>query len=292
MSDPQSHHHSQPELGSPSAELIEETERPDPELGHLLIDPSSTHPQASHPRHLSPSSRLLTPTDEQSERTIQAWFPRAEAFTSHLFAPLTYHRRPLLTYLFLTVWILANLLLARQSWYVSQTSQGEPVFLGCTDTFWSKDGECGLDGELCKPFENRSFAFRCPGRCASVKLFNPHVVGGTSLHSSPLVIGHSPYRSDSWICQAGIHAGLISDRRGGCGVVSLVGESGPFLARESNGIGSVGFEPTFPSAFKLVRSVFWESGCEDLWVSVLSLNLFLSLIFVLVIQPPAVSTPL
>ncbi|KAL2151286.1 hypothetical protein VTH82DRAFT_6384, partial [Thermothelomyces myriococcoides] len=94
----------------------------------------------------------------------------------------------------------------------------------CIDTLWKRDNECGLDGVGCKPFSNTSFAFRCPADCASVRLLNPRHIGNQDVNFRPLVIGGgagSPYRGDSFLCGAAIHAGAISDATGGCARATL-----------------------------------------------------------------------
>ena len=103
---------------------------------------------------------------------------------------------------------------------------------------------CGLNGDLCRPFDNSSMAFRCPANCKRVEVVNPHAVGDQEINYRPLVIGgstdkgNSPedtiYRGDSFICGAAIHAGFVSDQIGGCGVVSLIGEQSNFPSIKQN----------------------------------------------------------
>lgn len=123
--------------------------------------------------------------------------------------------------------------------------------LDCTDTFWRRKNECGLNGIDCHPFSNKTFAFRCPAKCVDVKLLNPHVVGHTEYNYRPLVIGTDVYRGDSFICGSAIHAGVISDRKGGCGQVNLVGEYDHFPSSRRNGIESIAFESYFPLSFSV-----------------------------------------
>lgn len=91
---------------------------------------------------------------------------------------------------------------------------------------------CGLDGDRCRPFDNHSFAFSCPADCESTKLLEPYVVGAKEINYRSLVVGGrnsrgpdtSVYRGDSFVCAAALHAGIISNEAGGCGIVSRVGE--------------------------------------------------------------------
>jgi LCCL domain len=75
------------------------------------------------------------------------------------------------------------------------------------------------------------------------------------------------YRGDSFICGAAIHAGVFKDQRGGCGVVSLLGERRKFPSVQRNGIQSVGFNSSFPLFFSFaqddssLRAAF--SHCSD-----------------------------
>jgi LCCL domain len=75
-------------------------------------------------------------------------------------------------------------------------------------------------------------------------------VGGPT---DPDKIPSTIYRGDSFICGASIHAGIIDDQRGGCGVISLLGERSNFPSVEGNGIRSVAFDSSFPLAFTFDR---------------------------------------
>jgi LCCL domain len=59
------------------------------------------------------------------------------------------------------------------------------------------------------------------------------------------------YRGDSFLCGAAIHAGIVRDQRGGCGIVSLLGENSDFRGLKMNGMESVGFNSSFPLSFSL-----------------------------------------
>lgn len=120
---------------------------------------------------------------------------------------------------------------------------------------------CGLHGNDCRPFDNAAFAFRCPANCRATKVLNPHAVGKQEINYRPLVIGgptqdtqnhstsRSVYRGDSFVCGAAIHAGVISDSKGGCGVVELTGEQYNFPSSWRNSIASIAFDSSFPKSF-------------------------------------------
>ncbi|KAF2442954.1 hypothetical protein P171DRAFT_53206 [Karstenula rhodostoma CBS 690.94] len=120
--------------------------------------------------------------------------------------------------------------------------------LDCTDTLWKPKNECGIEGINCHPFSNSSFSFKCPAKCASVKVLNPRAVGPLDVNYRPLVIGDDAYRGDSFICASAIHAGVISDN-GGCGRVILLGRRDNYSSVQRHGIESIPFDSYFPLAF-------------------------------------------
>ncbi|KAF1960778.1 hypothetical protein CC80DRAFT_437981 [Byssothecium circinans] len=123
--------------------------------------------------------------------------------------------------------------------------------LDCTDSLWRFKNGCGVNGIECRPFQNTSFAFRCPANCASVQVLNPRAVGPIDVIYRPLVIGDSVYRGDSFLCASAIHAGVISNSDGGCGRVALNGEKQAYESVKKNGIESIAFDSYFPLSFSL-----------------------------------------
>lgn len=87
------------------------------------------------------------------------------------------------------------------------------------------------------------------------------VVGGpTTAGNSAL----SVYRGDSSICAAAIHAGIFSNRDGGSGVVSKLGEHNDFPSIDANGISSLSFTPSFPLSFTFLEDASGKtSQCKD-----------------------------
>lgn len=57
------------------------------------------------------------------------------------------------------------------------------------------------------------------------------------------------YRGDSRICASAIHAGVISQAKGGCGTVRRTGEWSNYTSTEQNGISSIGYQSNFPLSF-------------------------------------------
>ena len=150
---------------------------------------------------------------------------------------------------------------------------------------------CGLDGQNCFPFGNASFAFNCPANCLSAQVLNPRAIGNTSINYRPLVVGGAPdpaenlarvYRGDSFVCGAAIHAGVINNGQGGCGVVSLVGEKSNFPSISSNGINTVAYDSTFPMAFDFNQSraiTSASSKCRDPRWNLLTLSTIFTALF-------------
>lgn len=77
------------------------------------------------------------------------------------------------------------------------------------------------------------------------------VIGGTANTSTSI------YRGDSFICAAAVHAGVIEDSQGGCGVLRREGEATYFPGHQKNNIMSIPFDSSFPLSFSLRHS-----GCD------------------------------
>lgn len=174
------------------------------------------------------------------------------------YVPKQRHRACLLLGLLATWFLVWSLLLKRQAGTGEIIGYGKPNNIWCGATWWQDGNGCGLNGNNCRPFANQYLAFRCPANCAAAKTYNVHPVGNETLRFEQQVIGgpkasdpDSPaiYRADSFICQAAIHAGAISNGNGGCGVALLVGASSHYEASERNGIQSHGFPSDFPRSF-------------------------------------------
>lgn len=154
-------------------------------------------------------------------------------------------------------WILTFALVMRESTFATEIEGwGAPGSIGCTNTYWVPGNRCGLNGNDCRPFNGSGFAFRCPANCASVQVLNPRAVGAQEINYRPFIIGGPSkdnkmpiYRSDSFICGSAIHAGIIDNTKGGCGVVSLAGQHSSYTSSKRHGIASIGFDSSFPSSF-------------------------------------------
>ncbi|KAL8656406.1 MAG: hypothetical protein Q9210_000265 [Variospora velana] len=166
----------------------------------------------------------------------------------------------------------------------------------------SGGNSCGLNGNRCRPFDNAYQAFRCPANCRSVHVTTPHAVGAQDINYRPFVIGglaedeidhssfESVYRGDSFVCQAAIHAGVVSNQKGGCGVVKLSGSHSNFTSTKRNGIQSIPFDALFPKSFTFVSGL--SSSCiKDLRWPLLAVTVIFTTILSLCITLPSVFFP-
>lgn len=208
---------------------------------------------------------------------IRPLLPRIQEYPLYLverFLPKLQWRFWLLFFYF-SIWLITFVLVKREGTLATEIAGwGQPQDIGCGDTYWGSDNDCGIDGNNCRPFNNSGFAFRCQGNCESYHVLNPRAVGDQEVIYRPFVVGGpssdsdldgATYRGDSYICGAAIHAGIISNADGGCGVVELVGEQDDFVSSDRNGIPSVGFDSYFPLSFRFVpdiqcqaRDMRWE----------------------------------
>ncbi len=120
-------------------------------------------------------------------------------------------------------------------------------------------------------------------------MLNPRTIGPEEINYRSLVIGgpnnanHADiaiYRGDSFICGAAIHAGIINNEDGGCGLLSRVGEKSSFPGSERNGISSIAFNSSFPLSFTLSApepsAGTHQLQCKDPRWRLLSLSIFFS----------------
>jgi hypothetical protein len=165
------------------------------------------------------------------------------------------------------------------------------INLNCEDSLWRFKNGCGIDGIECRPFQNTSFAFRCPANCASVKVLNPRAVGPVDVVYRPLVIGDSVYRGDSFLCGSAIHAGIVNGGSGGCGRVTLVGEQQGYDSVKKNSIESIAFDSYFPLSFSLSSDASIHCP-SDPRQSLLVITILFTTAFSLVATSPQIFFPI
>ncbi|KAK0901293.1 hypothetical protein LTR57_020227 [Friedmanniomyces endolithicus] len=221
------------------------------------------------------------------------------------YAPKRVHRIAMLILLY-ALWLLTIMFVVRQS-RLSPPILGydPPLYLSCTARYW-KGGQCGLDGYLCQPFAEASFAFRCPADCLDTQLLNPYAVGDQEIVYQSLVVGgptegrisgnelsnneelvaNAVYRADSFICASAIHSGFLRDVEGGCGVLTLTGEQSSYTSSEHFGIQSIGFDSYFPRSFGF--KVGSKTACKDLRWPGLAASIFFTITLSLFTTSPAV----
>ncbi|OQS07149.1 hypothetical protein THRCLA_00842 [Thraustotheca clavata] len=137
------------------------------------------------------------------------------------------------------------------SYYAAKVNGQAPEMMSCRYFGYWTGPNCGLNGIDCMPFETDWFAFRCPKGCLSDQ------------SSSLTIIGSGPYRGDSRICKAAIHAGAISSS-GGCGLMKYNGSRMSFVGSTQHGVTSITFNSWFPKTMAFYTDVVSISHCTDL----------------------------
>lgn len=188
----------------------------------------------------------------------------------------TTQSKGLLFFAFVIIWALVfTIPLAISSRPTTDDAGKDVVNLDCIDTLWFWKNRCGLNGIDCGPFSNDTLAFRCPAGCKEVKVLNPRPIGASEVIYRPLVVGGPQYRGDSFICASAIHAGLVSDTRGGCGRLARIGEWQTFPSSKGHGIESIEFDSYFPMAFTVSQDPGIQCGVKELR----EVLLFISILF-------------
>uniref|UniRef100_A0A0W0FGN8 LCCL domain-containing protein n=1 Tax=Moniliophthora roreri TaxID=221103 RepID=A0A0W0FGN8_MONRR len=181
-------------------------------------------------------------------------------------------------------WIIGFAFFTRAQSFLTPPSS----FIDCTSTYWLGKNGCGLDGQGCAPFNDSSFDFRCPAQCSNVILQNPRTVGNEQIAFVPLIVGggdeERTYRGDTFICAAAVQADLISDSRGGCASLKLIGNYTNFLPFAANGLSSIGFPSVFPLSWRFQEDTSL-SHCEDMRDSALALNVIVTSLIFLILRP-------
>ncbi|KAJ1566561.1 hypothetical protein HK405_009317, partial [Cladochytrium tenue] len=203
---------------------------------------------------------------------------------------------------YLCAWAAGFAQLAADSAYRPHTSFSDaPEVVSSSSVFVPEYSEgCGVGAVDCLEPADTVFSFRCEAGALSTVLSNVRVVGNQTVAYVPLVVGGGstdadnvvaanasltgfPYRGDSFLCAAAIHAGLASDLYGGCATLEFLPSAPPRVgfgaARGGGGLGSVSFDAAFPVAFRFLTDA-GVSGCSDLRWAILAFNVCASAGFV------------
>ena len=190
---------------------------------------------------------------------VRPFFPRIQEFPLRLvdrWLPKRRHKILALLIYYL-IWATTFSLVYREGKRTTAIEGfGKPFNIGCTSRYWLDGNYCGVNGDNCRPFNGTGMAFKCPGSCRNTWVLNPHAVGAQEINYRSFVIGgpgpndtEAIYRGDSFICGAAIHAGIIANEAGGCGILSLVGKHQNYASSDRNGINSIEFDSDFPMSF-------------------------------------------
>lgn len=252
-------------------------------------EPEDAEIQRPPPRHRPKFLQRLSGPDPPRIQSIKPLFPSIQQYPIHLLDRFFASRKRKLILLLavLLLWVTAfSIPLATSSRALKDGPDDYVLNLDCVDTLWRRKNFCGLDGLDCRPFANGSFAFRCPANCAGVRILNPRAVGPLDVNYRPLVIGDGVYRADSFICGSAIHAGVVTDSKGGCGRVRKAGEQEGFLSVRRNGIESIPFDSYFPSSFDFSSDENITCS-EDPRQVLLYISLFFTAVFSLFTTSPS-----
>ncbi|WYZ38703.1 hypothetical protein EsH8_III_000617 [Colletotrichum jinshuiense] len=226
---------------------------------------------------------------------IKPIFPQIQEFPLVLVDKYLRHfkHRAGLVFFYVAIWIISFALVKRSETFATEIEGwGAPQQIGCGATYWGRGNNCGLNGADCRPFNGSGFPFRCSANCADYMVLNPRAVGDQEIVYQPLVIGgptdntSTPvYRGDSFLCGAAIHAGVISNDKGGCGVVRLVGRSENYISSDRNGIDSIGFDSYFPLSFTFEPGI--QCRARDLRWNLLAVSVVFTTVLSLFTASPA-----
>jgi hypothetical protein len=256
------------------------------------FEDSTTLPRSSILRRHGICLRLEGPQPPQQHviRPFFAYFQRAPLrFLTRKFPGKT--SKVILLATCLLLWSFIFSLLLRAELPVLDGDGRNVVNLDCVDTLWRPKNECGLDGIDCRPFSNDSFAFRCPAKCASVQLLNPHAVGPIDANYRPLLVGDGTYRGDSFVCTAALHQGIISDSAGGCGRLTRIQDHASFPSVSRYGIESMSFDSYFPLSFSVTEDTTFPCP-KDPRRALLLVSLFFTSVFSIFSTAPAQFFPI
>lgn len=194
---------------------------------------------------------------------------------------------------FLALWALIFYVISINSILAIPTVDNEPVNIltcGVTLDIWlGKNEKCGINGTNCRAMDPdlKEFKFKCPAGCKEDgKTWSYTPVGDYEAIYEPYIIGgeNNTYRADSYICASAIHHGYLSSQSGRCGRIFFNGPQTSFKGgKGKGGLSSISFDSWFPESFSFDDGFYGTfkniSGCHDLRMTVIWINIILSIIF-------------
>lgn len=212
----------------------------------------------------------------------------------------------LLVYVFLWFLINCGILIPylTQPSSLSEDASVDVIPLSCTSQvpFWKgKNGACGMQGELCEVDSQEDIIFKCPALCDRGSwTFSWIPIGDKSIKYQSYVVGGGndvkdtydkdqltkPFRLDSYVCGAAVHAGIISPFFGGCVRTSFLNDTQGYFESLPGHYGmssSIPFFSFFKTSFvfKKLKSGLNEStkidNCYDPRVPIVAINIILGI---------------
>eukprot|EP00127_Corallochytrium_limacisporum_P007308 Clim_evm49s246 gene=Clim_evmTU49s246 len=186
-----------------------------------------------------------------------------------------YLRRNRATPLLLFLFVMLLAVLSGVLYYFNNFAADSPTFgqleeISCLATTWWGAYSCGVYAQNCQPLTGGVFGIRCPPLCQPA--------------TSWKVFGSGPYRADSSLCRAAIHAGVIG-KNGGCTAVVSTGPQQSFTGSTQNGVTTETSDMLFPESFEFDTSYSF-SMCTNFGWALLVFNM-LAVFAMLFLVPPA-----
>jgi hypothetical protein len=226
---------------------------------------------------------LMDGPEKLVEPHVTMIFPRIQELPHELWGRFSKQKLYIIFWVNLTVWGLVFYAIVQNSLLASASIDGKPAeLIGCNAVpkLWrGKNSACGVDAEDCIHWNtpNNELRFKCAADCVKESwtysgtpvgdyesIYRPFIIGGGN--------GTDYYRGDSFVCGAAAHRGVISDFRGGCGIVRFTGKRTNFPGGSGkHGMKSIGFDSVFPESFEFVDTKDMKtSGCHDLrWAAII-----------------------
>lgn len=239
-------------------------------------------------------SRFFDGPESPIEPTVTPVFKSIQQFPATISKRWPYKLKAGIISCFLLGWGIIFYQLAVHSILQAPYVNGEAIpLLSCSATHavWKgKNQYCGINGEDCGASDLKEFFFKCPASCKEDSYtWSETAVANYSTIYRPYVIGgNNSYRADSFICASALHHGLAGNNNGFCGRIVFKGPKTNFISEVAGSmIESLPFNSLFPQSYEFDDDFYTNykiSGCRDLRMTLISLNIILSVIFGYIVQ--------